>query len=127
MGISLDKFRQRRQGAIAPDAVTEARALDPLAMPALQRQPAKHALKEFWERATAAIPGAEKQRCLNKRKELKLKLLDEVSKEASKLAKAAYETEARDMPKQLCTTGPVMASASARLGAQAKWTEECND
>jgi hypothetical protein len=82
---------------------------------------------EFWERAIAALPGADKQRSLKRRKELKRKLLDEVLKEASKLAEAAYEKEERDMPKQLCTTGPVMASASAPLGAQAKWTEKYDD
>ena len=60
MGTSLDKFRQgREQGAIVRDAVTEARALVPLAMPAL---PTKHALTAFWERAIAALPGVEKQR-----------------------------------------------------------------
>ncbi len=31
------------------------------------------------------------------------------------------------MPKQLCTTGPVMTSTSAPLGAQAKWTEKYDD
>ncbi len=115
-------FRQGQgqgPGAIVPDAVTEAPALDPLAMPALQRQPAKHALTEFWERVIAAMPAAEQQRRLNKSKELpilsvKLKLLDEVLKEASNLAEAAYEKEERDMPKQLCTAGPVMAFSSAR-------------
>ena len=130
MGISLDKFRQGRgQGTIVSDAVTEAQALDPLAMPALQPegQPATHALSAFWQRVIAAMPAAEQQRRLNEHKELKRQLLDEVLKEASKRAEAAYVKEERDMPKQLCTTGPVMASASAPLGAQAEWTEQYDD
>ncbi len=128
MRISFDKFRQGRgQGAIVPDAVTEARALVPLAMSALQRQSVNYALTEFWERAFVALPDAEKQRRKSKRKELKGQLLDGVLKEASRLAEAAYVKEERPMPKQLCTTGPVMASASAPLGAQAKWTEKYDD
>ena len=131
LGTSLDKFRQWQQAqgqrAMVPDAVTEAQALDPLAMPSLQRQPTKHALTEFWERAIAALPGAEGQRRLSKRKELKRTLLDEVLKQASKLADAAYKPEARDMPRQLCTTGPVMASASPPLGAGDNWTERYSD
>jgi hypothetical protein len=71
----------------------------------------------------AALPGAEKQKRLNERKELKRQLLDEVLKEAGKLAEAAE----RDMSKQLCTTCSVMASASAPLGAQAKWAEKHDD
>ncbi len=71
MRISLDKFRQGRgQGAIVPDAVAEARALVSL----------NHALTEFWERVFAALPDAEKQRRMSKRKELKRLLLDEVWK-----------------------------------------------
>ena len=128
MGIALDKFRQGQgQGAIIPDAVNEAQVRDPQAMPTLQRQLTKHALTEFWERAIAAVPGADEQRRRNQRKVLKQKLLDKVVKEASKLAEAAYEKEERDMPKQLCTTGPVMASASAPLGAQARWGATYDD
>jgi hypothetical protein len=55
MGISLGKFRQGGQGTIVSDAVTEAQALGPLAMPAPEPegQPAKHALTPFWERVIA--------------------------------------------------------------------------
>jgi hypothetical protein len=126
ISISLHKFRQGR-GAIVPAAVTEAQALVPLAMPALQRQPDEHVLTEFWKRAIAALWDAEKDRHRSKRIELKRQLLDKVLKEASQLAEAAYEKEERAMPKQLCTTGPVLASASAPLGAQDKWSETYAD
>jgi len=123
-GISLDKFRQGRGQGVIIHAV---QALVPLAMPALQRQPTKHALAPFWERAIGDLPNAERQRRLNKRKELKQQVMDQVVKEASKLAEKAYVKEERPMPKQLCTTGPVMASASAPLGAQGKWEETYAD
>jgi hypothetical protein len=96
-------------------------------MPVLQRHPDQSALAEIWELVIAALPGAEEQRRKSKRKELKRQLLAGVLKEASRLAEAAYVKEERPMPKQLCTTGPVMASASAPLGAQAKWKEKYDD
>ena len=125
LDTALNRFRQL---TIVPDTVTV--ASNPLAMPSLQRLPAMPALNELWTLAIAALPGADDQRRKFERKELKRKLLDGVLKEASRMAEAAYVPEARDMPRQLCTTGPVMASASLPIGVEGtedQWRGEYYD